>query len=48
VRAPQRAALRRRIDGEQPGDFLQRFADAVTDAIAAQQGRRAFARPATG
>ncbi len=45
VRAPQRAALRRRIDGRDPGDFLQRFADAVTDAIAAQQGRRAFARP---
>jgi hypothetical protein len=48
VRAPQRAALRIRIDGEHPGDFLQRFADAVTDAIAAQQRRRAFARPSAG
>ncbi|MCU1473179.1 hypothetical protein [Amnibacterium sp.] len=48
VRAPQRAALRRRLDGDETGDVAQRFGDAVTDAIAAQHGRRAFARPATG
>ncbi|HEV7623583.1 MAG TPA: hypothetical protein VGO26_05565 [Amnibacterium sp.] len=45
VRAPQRAAFRRRIDGEDPGGFAERFAGAVTEAIAAQQRRRAFARP---
>jgi hypothetical protein len=43
--APRRAELRRRIDGERPGEFPQRFAEAVTEAIAAQQRRRAFARP---
>jgi hypothetical protein len=47
LRAPQRAALRRRIDGDDPGDFPARFAEAVEHAIAAQRGRRAFARPGT-
>jgi hypothetical protein len=45
VRASQRAALRLRIDGDDPRDFTERFVSAVDDAIAAQQRRRAFARP---
>ncbi|MGN6742914.1 MAG: hypothetical protein ACTHJL_06405, partial [Amnibacterium sp.] len=43
--APQRAALRPRIDGDDPEGFPERFAAAVDEALAAQGRRRAFARP---